>query len=251
MSTKKAKTLTDVQITTAIKSIDRSSSNNRRDRLWVMLSCFAGLRAQEIAYLDVDDVLDAEGNISPYLQITKKAGKYGKERRLTMPVHLRNEVAQYVRDFGLIAGPMFWNQYRAAVTPNAVAQQLGAIYRKCGFVGASSHSGRRTLITKLARSSNDHGCSLLDVQHIAGHADVSSTMEYVDLSPGQAAMLNNIWSSEFNKTFERLLPVVEPGSMAGTPNGTSKRRAIAIRTNSMNDTSLVGLKRKKNVHLQG
>lgn len=47
------------------------------------------------------------------------------------------------------------------------------------FEGCSSHSERRTLITKVVNS----GISLNKVKEIAGHSNIATTMEYVDTDP--------------------------------------------------------------------
>jgi integrase/recombinase XerD len=56
-------------------------------------------------------------------------------------------------------------------------------YRKLGFTGASSHSGRRTFIPKAARKVGEVGGSLRDVQFLAGHASIAVTQRYVDCDP--------------------------------------------------------------------
>ena len=52
-----------------------------------------------------------------------------------------------------------------------------------GFTGVSSHSGRRTFVTKAARSVFGVGGSLRDVQYLAGHASLQMTQRYVDCNP--------------------------------------------------------------------
>ena len=48
-------------------------------------------------------------------------------------------------------------------------------YRHLGFVGCSSHSGRRTFITNAARRISTVGGSLKDVQQLAGHSNLRTT----------------------------------------------------------------------------
>jgi len=65
---------------------------------------------------------------------------------------------------------------------NGIAHWFKWIYQDSGLVGASSHSGRRTLLTNLARKCAHAGASLRDVQRIAGHADLGTTERYVETS---------------------------------------------------------------------
>jgi integrase/recombinase XerD len=53
-------------------------------------------------------------------------------------------------------------------------------YRRLGFNGCSSHSGRRTFITNAARKISTVGGSIRDVQILAGHAALSTTQRYIE-----------------------------------------------------------------------
>ena len=53
---------------------------------------------------------------------------------------------------------------------------LGDIYKSSGFNDASSHSGRRSLITKLAYA----GIDLNSIRQIPGHSSISTTQRYND-----------------------------------------------------------------------
>ena len=59
------------------------------------------------------------------------------------------------------------------------------IYAETGIAGASSHSGRRTLITRLA----ERGVDLKAIAQIAGHTSIQTTAVYVEVNPTRLAWI--------------------------------------------------------------
>ena len=66
------------------------------------------------------------------------------------------------------------------ISPKALAIWFLTLYRDLGFKGASSHSGRRTFITKAAKRCIEGGGSLRDVQQLAGHSSLATTQRYIE-----------------------------------------------------------------------
>lgn len=66
------------------------------------------------------------------------------------------------------------------MTPGAVAMWFQRLYEALGFDGCSSHSGRRTFITKAARKVSEAGGRFRDVQQLAVHSRLQTTQRYVD-----------------------------------------------------------------------
>jgi integrase len=66
------------------------------------------------------------------------------------------------------------------ISSKALAIWFLTLYRDLGFKGASSHSGRRTFITKAAKRCIEGGGSLRDVQQLAGHSSLATTQRYIE-----------------------------------------------------------------------
>ena len=82
------------------------------------------------------------------------------------------------------AGPnVICSERSLATSPQAIVNMFHRWYRHLGFVGCSSHSGRRTFITNAARKISTVGGSLKDVQELAGHANLRTTQKYIDANP--------------------------------------------------------------------
>jgi integrase/recombinase XerD len=67
----------------------------------------------------------------------------------------------------------------------SMARFLKSLYADAGISGASSHSGRRTLITRLAK----RGVDLKSIAEIAGHASIRTTAMYVEANPRRPARI--------------------------------------------------------------
>src|SRR5262252_11234078 len=87
---KQAKVLSEGQIKAALGAV-AERRYPERDRVMVLLSVRAGLRAKEIALATWDMVLDADGNVGDTLELHDKASKGSKGGR-EIPLHpeLRN-----------------------------------------------------------------------------------------------------------------------------------------------------------------
>jgi integrase/recombinase XerD len=66
------------------------------------------------------------------------------------------------------------------MTPLSIVVWFSRAYRALGFEGCSSHSGRRTFITRAARMVHKAGGSLRDVRLLAGHRSIQTTQRYID-----------------------------------------------------------------------
>src|SRR6516165_10071952 len=78
---RQAKILTDHQIARMLEHVETSSRCPARDKVIVLLSVRAGLRAKEIARVTWSMVLDADGHVGDALELHDKASKGKKGGR--------------------------------------------------------------------------------------------------------------------------------------------------------------------------
>lgn len=179
--------------------------------LSIVWHCFAcALRVTEIAHLKVEDVISRSGEIKEVPELPGSYTKNGKPRfffqlypaqRQALDAYLRYRVKHGIRtnenskDFrglepkshlyiarGSTGFSLATKKYRRAdgrvekyEVSSSLQQLLTLLVRESGAKGGSSHSGRRTLATRLdARRVNDDY-----IQMILGHGDKNQTMDYI------------------------------------------------------------------------
>jgi integrase len=157
----------------------RHSRDPARDRVIILLSVKAGLRAAEIAGLTWSMVLDATASIGDTITIRDGIAKKQSGRQIPMHPDLRQALRALSREGGT-SGPVIRSARGGAMQPNSIVNWFVTLFAELGIEGCSSHSGRRTFITTAARRAHRAGCSLRDVQLLAGHRSIETTQGYID-----------------------------------------------------------------------
>ena len=152
-----------------------------RDRVLVMLSFNAGLRACEIAGLEWEMVLGPSGRLGAFILVSDHIAKNGRGRQIPLHAELKAGLEQLHKQQGKpIAGPVLPSQKGGHLTPRSVVNWFKAQYLALSLSGCSSHSGRRTFITRTARLASKAGGCLRDVQELAGHRAITTTQRYIE-----------------------------------------------------------------------
>jgi integrase/recombinase XerD len=180
---KQAKTLSKGQVEAMLAYLS-TTRHPARNRLIFLLSAKAGLRAKEIAKLTWRMTNDSQGEIGWTIYLLDSASKGKSGRIIPLNDDVRNALIEYRDQVMSFAGPFVISTERGLSTsPQAIVNMFQRWYRHLGFVGCSSHSGRRTFITNTARKISTVGGSLKDVQELAGHANLRTTQRYIDANP--------------------------------------------------------------------
>ena len=158
-----------------------------RNRVMFDLSLLAGLRSSDIAGLRWKSVL--EGNMAAST-IRLEAGRTKLKMGGEIPLHpsLKANLKLLFEEAGRpdLNQSVIITQSGRTFTAQEITSWFFALFKKLGFAGCSSHSGRRTFITNLARRISLHGGSIRDVQRLARHRSLQTTSAYIAYNEGAA-----------------------------------------------------------------
>lgn len=166
--------------------------HSTRNRAMLLCTHMAGMRVGEVAALRICDVLAADGAVMDEIALSASQTKGNNSRTVLVPKKLREELTDYLQkrfglanllavtqtDTQLALFPTQKNPKRG-FTANTLCQLFHKIYKEARMTGATSHSGRRTFITKLA----DKGVGVRVLMALAGHKSIATTQRYIELNP--------------------------------------------------------------------
>jgi len=177
---KQAKVLTDAELKRVL-AIVAQGPHAQRNRIALLLSHYAGLRVGEIASLRWGDLLNREGRVRSQFYLLAENTKTNEARAVHLNERLLKELVAYKSCFKQelrTSDPLIASQKRGRFSANSLCQLFSRIYADAGIAGASSHSGRRGFITRLAHS----GVSPKVIMTLAGHKSLATTQRYIDVN---------------------------------------------------------------------
>ncbi|MHB1132671.1 MAG: tyrosine-type recombinase/integrase [Chloroflexota bacterium] len=145
-----------------------------RDAALLAVLYGGGLRRAEAIALDLGDYVPATA------ELHVRAGKSHKERLAYVPDGTARALAAWVARRGPWEGPLFWpidkagNMTARRMTAQAIFYTLRKRAAQAGVGAFSPHDLRRSFISDLL----DAGADIATVQHLAGHANVTTTARY-------------------------------------------------------------------------
>lgn len=177
---KQAKTLTEAQQRVVLAHLQRGR-HRERNTLMFLLSVDAALRAKEIASLEWSMLTDASGALTSEIRLQDRASKGRSGGVVYMSKRLRKAIEEHAVTQKL-EGTVIKSQNGRAMSAQVMTNWFFSLYLELGYDGCSSHSGRRTAITRWARNITSVGGSLRDVQALARHSSLAMTQRYIEVS---------------------------------------------------------------------
>ena len=181
---KQARTLTDKEFKRALAAA-AAHKLSARDQLILRLSFGCGLRACELAALNVSDVRDTSGKAVAEFQLKPKQTKGSQHARVFVSTAVQRHIQLYLDKCckrRTDENALFPSQRRGGrLSANTMTQLLCRTFAEAGLTAATSHSGRRTFITNLA----NRAISIKVISTLARHSDVSVTSRYISVNDEQ------------------------------------------------------------------
>jgi integrase/recombinase XerD len=168
-------------------SCDRGTAAGRRDFAVLMLLARLGLRACEVAALDLDDVSWRAGEIVI-------RGKGRRDERMPLPADVGEALAGYLR-YGRPAGAGSRAVFVRALAPagplsaGAVKAVVRRACRRAGLAEAGAHRLRHTAATQMLRA----GSPLAEIGQVLRHRSAATTAIYAKADHAALAALALPW----------------------------------------------------------
>ena len=186
-----AKVLTEKEVRKVLLHIASRKHASRNRAMFVVLNA-TGMRVGELAALRLCDVLTPTGEIVEEIRLAADQTKGSRGRVVVLNQKAQEEIKNYLmtrfklKDLLAVtmtdtSRALFTTQKNPnrGFTASTLAQHFHYMYKNAGIMGASSHSSRRSFITKLS----EMGVSVRVLMDLAGHRSLAVTQKYIESNP--------------------------------------------------------------------
>lgn len=161
---------------------------SNRDRALFGICLFTAVRIGEACSLLAADIFDQQRQVRPVLTV-RRANTKGKLATRAIPVHpeLKNLLTAYESDMWEGSLYLFPGRHTAHLwahlQPESAHRLLRLACRRLGIEGVSTHSFRRTALTRLSNA----GVPLRVIQEISGHSSLAVLSRYLEVTDRQVS----------------------------------------------------------------
>jgi site-specific recombinase XerD len=174
------------QVGALLRSCDRRRGMGRRDHAILSVLVRLGLRAGEVAALELSDVDWRRGEVLV-------SGKGRRDERLPLPVDVGEAMVAYLRrGRPRVSSPKIFLRARAphgALTSGAVQAVVREACRRAGLAPVGAHRLRHTAATEMLRA----GAPLREVAQVLRHRSVATTAIYAKVDRTALRALARPW----------------------------------------------------------
>lgn len=175
------------QVRGLLRSCDRATATGRRDLAVLTLLVRLGLRAGEVAALQLDDVDWRAGELVV-------VGKGRRSERLPLPVDVGEAITIYLRDGrpGTAQDRALFQRVRAphhGLTTGGVTQIVVSVAKRSGLGQIHAHRLRHTAATEMLRA----GAPLQEIGQVLRHRQALSTAIYAKVDRQALRQLARPW----------------------------------------------------------
>jgi integrase/recombinase XerD len=168
-----------------LASCDRRRSVARRDYAILLLLARLGLRAGEVAAIELDDIDWRAGE----LLVRGKAGRYD---RLPLPTDVGEAIVSYLRRRPQAQSRALFLRVLApagAIRSSAVSAIVRSACKRAGLPSVGSHRLRHTAATEMLKA----GASLPEIGQVLRHRDIRTTAKYAKVDRKALRPLARSW----------------------------------------------------------
>ena len=186
---KQAKIISKAQEKAVIQHLKNETKLAEKNVVVFLLSTRAMMRAKEIANVQWNHLLiktkDGELVVGPEIILPADVCKGSSGRTIPLNNGLKAALVELWNIRKDVVASTAWNVvytiHHHKTTANSIVQWFGTLYKKLGMENYSSHSGRRSAITRICRNLHKaENSSLKDVMAISGHKQLKNLQLYIE-----------------------------------------------------------------------
>lgn len=161
-----------------------------RDRAMFLLGLYSGMRRNEMRLLNIGDVLGPDKKLREEFLLVKGVTKTHQSRTVYLHPTAVRALTDYLssRAGARASEPLFTSQYGQRIGLSTFSRVFEEAFHTAGIEGASTHSMRRTFITRLHQA----GARIKVISQLAGHGNIAVTSRYIEVTEDESrqAVLN-------------------------------------------------------------
>jgi integrase/recombinase XerD len=178
-----ASVLTKEQECAVLEAMALTQRQAVRNIALLQLGMYSGMRINELRLLNIGDLVNERGEIMDSFALRAETTKTKKSRTVfTHPIS-RAALKEYLATRNNIkpGDPLFLSEQKKRIHRSLCDRIFRSAFKTAGLTGYSTHSMRRTLVTRMAAM----GIQIKVISRYVGHSNLAITDRYIDITDEQ------------------------------------------------------------------